>query len=384
MSFVYIYSKLGDNTANPDTVLVRQIEIVAQSGTNVGVAENAELFETADGEYYRMASATGGAGKPFYQVRSIILKDGTLVSTASVNLNYQIFNLRPVDSSGVATGDPNISIISFTPGLQFTTTRSYQVTSPDGTRTTISTTLEQLIAQYGGIRQFDTSPSAPGTAANWLLGDDALGVVCFAKGTMIATERGEVAVETLSCGDLVLTRDHGFQPINWIGTRTIPLSSSEGVSRFHPIRIEVGALGNGLPQKPLYVSQQHRILVRSKIAQRMFGVDEVLVPAKRLLEIEGISLVSDRSEVTYVHFLFEQHQVIYSNGAQTESLFTGPEVLKAVDEAARAEIIALFPELGEGNYLAQSVRVIPDGKFSKKLVRRHAKNSQALYESIVR
>lgn len=206
-------------------------------------------------------------------------------------------------------------------------------------------------------------------------------VVCFARGTRIETDSGEVPVEKLRVGDLVRTKDNGFKPIQWVGHREIDLRGDADQDRLRPIRISAGALGNDLPKQDLVVSPQHRILVKSRIAQRMMGCDEVLVPARKLLEIDGIDIVTDCDAVTYVHFLFDQHEVVYSNGAETESLFTGPETLKAVGAESRAEILSLFPELADMNYKARSARVIPSGKMARMLAIRHAKNGQSLYMS---
>ena len=63
-----------------------------------------------------------------------------------------------------------------------------------------------------------------------------------------------------------------------------------------------------------------------------------MVAAKHLLQVEGIDVVQDEDSVTYVHFLFDLHQIVESEGAETESLFTGPEALETVDSAGRVEI----------------------------------------------
>lgn len=197
--------------------------------------------------------------------------------------------------------------------------------------------------------------------------------VCFAAGTLIRTPQGEVAVETLAEGALVLTADHGPQPIRWIGRAEIDLTRNE---HLRPVRIARGALGGGLPLTDLTVSPQHRVLVRSKIAQRMFGAAEVLVAAKQLLALDGIALATDLDCVTYVHFLFDGHQVVWSNGAQTESLFTGPQALDSVGPAARAEIMQIFPELLTD--AAVPARLLVAGAPGRRMADRHARNGMAL------
>lgn len=202
---------------------------------------------------------------------------------------------------------------------------------------------------------------------------------CFVAGTRIETDTGLIAVEQIAQGDLVRTKDNGFKAVQWVGSKTVSLNASEASDRLRPVRIRAGALGTGLPERDLYVSQQHRVLVKSQIAERMTGADEVLIAARKLLEISGIDCVEECDEVTYVHLLFDQHEVVYSNGAETESLYTGPEALKAVGEGARTEILALFPELADMDYRAQSARIIPSGKMAKALADRHAKNEKPLY-----
>ncbi len=72
-----------------------------------------------------------------------------------------------------------------------------------------------------------------------------------------------------------------------------------------------------------------------------------------------------------------------SVGAETESLFTGPEALKTVDSAARVEILHLFPELASIDYdrLPEPVRPILSGRQGRKLANRHANNKKHLAQS---
>ena len=201
---------------------------------------------------------------------------------------------------------------------------------------------------------------------------------CFAAGTRIRTAAGEVAVEDLEVGDTVDTRDSGVQPIRWIGRRSLSAADLADNPKLRPIRIRAGALGPGQPARDLVVSPQHRILVRSSIAQRMFGTPEVLVAARQLCQIDGIDIANDLTEVTYVHLLFDAHEILFSNGAETESLYTGPEALAAVGPAAREEIFALFPELMTRDYRPHPARSLPSGRLARRLAVRHLRNGKAL------
>ena len=205
--------------------------------------------------------------------------------------------------------------------------------------------------------------------------------VCLARGTMIKTRKGDFPIETLCVGDQVLTMDHGYQPLRWIGSNALDAIDLTLQPKLKPIRIRADALGIGFPQQDLFVSPQHRILVRSVIAQRMFDTDEVLIPANKLLTLDGIDIVEDPSDgVEYFHMLFAAHEIVFSNGAPTESLFTGREAMKVVSAAAKREIEVLFPEISQPDFQPKPARFIPGkGKLMRKLAQRHLENKKPIY-----
>ena len=205
---------------------------------------------------------------------------------------------------------------------------------------------------------------------NYCPPDDWTPIPCFTTGVRLATSKGQRPVEKLAVGDLVLTADNGLQPVRWIGTRTLDAVDLAASPSLRPIRIRKGALGDRLPKRDLLVSPQHRMMVRSAVAQALFGTDEVLVAAKHLLSLDGVELAEDVTEVTYVHVLFDRHEVVYAEGAQSESLYTGEQALRAVGDSARAEIFALFPELAAGT--VPGARKFLTGRQGRDLAARHA------------
>lgn len=162
-----------------------------------------------------------------------------------------------------------------------------------------------------------------------------LGPACFTAGTRIRVPGGEVPIETLAPGDLVETLDHGAQPVRWIGRTTVA-----GAGDRAPVHIAAGALGNG---RALKVSPQHRMLVTGWKAEVLFGEAEVLVAARHMLGLPGVRQVPTE-QVEYVHLLFERHEIVFSEGAPSESFHPGSAMLDQ-DRALLVEIAGLFPEI---------------------------------------
>ena len=161
-------------------------------------------------------------------------------------------------------------------------------------------------------------------------------VPCFVAGTLIETATGQRPVEELGTGDLVWTLDRGLQPLRWSGQRTVA-----AVGAFAPVRVRANTFGD---HRTLMLSPQHRILVRDPLADLVFGTPEVLVAAKHLVNGNSVQTVEGGS-VTYVHLLFDQHEIILSNGLATESFLPGPQTLDAFEDDIIEEIVSLFPGL---------------------------------------
>lgn len=169
----------------------------------------------------------------------------------------------------------------------------------------------------------------------------------FTRGTLIATKRGEVPVEKLTLSDRPITMDDGYQPIRWIGARSLNAAQLAQAPELRPIRIRQGALGTNLPVRDLVVAPHHRVLVRSRLTRRLFQTDELLMPAKALLVLHGVEPEEAPEGVEYWNLLFDRHQVIFSQGAPTGSLFVGPEALAAASAELRAQLLALCPGLAD-------------------------------------
>lgn len=161
-------------------------------------------------------------------------------------------------------------------------------------------------------------------------------VPCFVAGTRIRTPQGYVAVEELQPGDLVVTKDDGAQPICWIGSRDV-----EGRGDFAPIHIRKNTFGH---HRALQLSPLHRVLVRDGLTEILFGDPEVLVAIKELINDHSVRQVPV-AQVTYVHLMFDKHQIVWAEGLETESFLPGPQIVNSFEQETMAEICAIFPEL---------------------------------------
>jgi hypothetical protein len=131
---------------------------------------------------------------------------------------------------------------------------------------------------------------------------------CFAEGTRILTIEGEVPVENLKVGDVAVLYDGQESPIIFIGTRFVNLARHARPDIARPVRIPAGALAGGVPARDLLVSPDHALFL-----------DDVLVPAKDL--VDGVMITQDKSfkTIRYYHVELEDHGILLAEGTPAES-----------------------------------------------------------------
>ncbi|QFU08951.1 hypothetical protein PARPLA_01914 [Rhodobacteraceae bacterium THAF1] len=219
------------------------------------------------------------------------------------------------------------------------------------------------------IGQFATDNNYVGIEGNDAELNDSNGVpICFGSDVAIFTSTGSKPAGEICVGDRVHTLDHGFQPVQWVGRITLESEELTRKPQHRPIRIKEGALGHGLPMRDMLLSPQHRVMVSSVIAERMFGATEVLVAAKHLLSLPGVEVATDVTQITYVHFLCRGHEILMAEGCLAETLFWGSEAQKSLSSAAQTEIMSLMQPPTE------PARTIARGRRGKRLAERHAQN----------
>ena len=200
-------------------------------------------------------------------------------------------------------------------------------------------------------------------------------LLCFSADAKIRTPEGAVRAGDLQVGNMVVTRDHGAQPIRWITRREVSRAEMRDDPNLTPIRIAPNTFGPGLPSEPLLLSPQHRVLVRSAISQRMFGEPEALIAIKHMQGYPGIGGAEGLSSVVYIHFALGRHEVIFANELQTETLFPGEMVLSRypAEDQARLRTIYASEKVAPARYFASRGE-------AQTFVRRHLKNRRPLID----
>jgi hypothetical protein len=192
----------------------------------------------------------------------------------------------------------------------------------------------------------DFFDAAGGYLGRMFFADIEAVIPCFAAGTLIDTPDGPRPIEAICPGDLVLTRDDGPQVVSWVGHRSLGLADLLESPALQPVELAPDALGPMEPDRPLRLSPQHRILMTGARCELLFGEDEVLVPAAHLAGRPGIRKVL--APVTYVHLMFDRHQIVRTSGVWSESFQPGHMVVSAMPDPQREEIFRLFPQLVPG------------------------------------
>jgi hypothetical protein len=166
--------------------------------------------------------------------------------------------------------------------------------------------------------------------------------VSFARGTLITLGDGsQRAVEALAVGDMILTRDHGRQPLRWLGRATL-----RAVGAFAPVVIGKGVLGNSAD---LVVSQHHRLFLYLRRRDPGVPTAEVLIQARHLVDGEAVWR-REGGFVDYFSLVFERHEIIYAEGIPVESLLVNDATVPRLPSGLAEEVRAGMPGMEQSQH----------------------------------
>ncbi len=168
----------------------------------------------------------------------------------------------------------------------------------------------QQFGTVSGTATVSQAATATTTASSEVLMSAAVQAVCFASGTRIRTLRGDVAVEALAVGDLVITASGAPRSIRWLGHRTIDCRRHPRPAEVLPVRIAAHAFAPSKPARDLVVSPGHSLCVDA--------LGEMLMPASALINGTTIAQI-EVERVTYWHVELDAHEIVLAENLPAES-----------------------------------------------------------------
>ena len=212
--------------------------------------------------------------------------------------------------------------------------------------------------------------------AQYLSGDDFTfpGVmVCVCRGTPVLTATGYRPVESLKAGDMLQTLSGELKRILWADSSRLDPASLDLLPNMRPIRIRANALGAGYPSSDLELSPQHRIYVNGRGIEATAGVGTGLIAAKHLVGLPGVEVVGDAETVDYFHILLPDHDVIWTAGLPTESMYIGPYTAARLNPSHRRALQALYPDFATRfRNGAETPFSLLKGKVARQILRKRA------------
>jgi hypothetical protein len=170
----------------------------------------------------------------------------------------------------------------------------------------------------------------------------------FARGTLISTPHGPMAIEDLCPGDLVDTVSGDPEPVVWIGStsfspaQTLPNSSLTGLIRVIADGYsKSGALGD------LVLGPNARVLQSRPSLEQIIGVKSVLTPARDLEDGHSAFMVTPPCTVRLFHVRLQRHAAIYAGGRPVETYHPGKGIEDLLGENMRSLFLSLFPNVDQ-------------------------------------
>ncbi|WP_138421486.1 Hint domain-containing protein [Maritimibacter alexandrii] len=192
---------------------------------------------------------------------------------------------------------------------------------------------EGRATDYSDNKSFGTSSLRMENTDRNSFSYDNTGIICFLKGTMISTPKGETPVERLRVGDLVSTLDNGMQPIAWIGSREVSKEEMAAQDELRPVLISEGVFG---ATRKLFVSRHHALLIHQDFLASAGHVSK---------HVRGVRVAHGKRKAVYFHIMLSKHEVIFSNGVPSESFYPVIQAMRMLEPKCHDQLLRSFPDL---------------------------------------
>lgn len=168
----------------------------------------------------------------------------------------------------------------------------------------------------------------------------------FARGTVLMTDEGPVAVEDLVPGSRVMTLEGGFSRLMWVGSMTIfPPHAVDGVEPALMTRITADAFGLGRPTPDLILGPRARILLRDQRFTSATGIGAAYAPAASFIDGVSIIEVTPIAPIPVYHIVLENQGSVRAAGLEVESYHPGTAFSESADAQLAELFLALFPHM---------------------------------------
>lgn len=168
----------------------------------------------------------------------------------------------------------------------------------------------------------------------------------FARGTLLPSVRGPVAVEDLLPGDYLQTSE-GNQPVLWIGSTTyVPGIEDDASTLASLARITAEAFGAGSPLTDVLVGPAARMVLRRDRLKSLLGQDRVLVPVTDFADGDRIVQVTPGGAVQLYHLMVPRHGTLRVGGIEMETYHPGKAITRPLPDALRGLFLGMFPNIG--------------------------------------
>jgi len=197
------------------------------------------------------------------------------------------------------------------------------------------------LAPDGGI--LDSTRLAPATP----LFEEAFSAL--ARGSVIATEAGPVAVEDLAPGMRAITAEGRAETITWIGAMMIYPGAENGREVEEQVtltRITAEAFGAGKPLPDVVLGPRARLCLRDPRLKRLTGLDAAYVPARAFIDGVSVIEVTPAAPVMVYHVVLERHGSLKVAGLDVEAFHPGEGIERMIDPRMLSLFEAQFPQLG--------------------------------------
>lgn len=183
----------------------------------------------------------------------------------------------------------------------------------------------------------------------------------FLRGTRITMADGsQRPIETLHPGEMVLTRDHGRQPLRWLGQATLRAAGA-----FAPVIIGKGVLGNA---SDLAVSPHHRIFLYLRDRAPGLPTAEILVQAKHLVNGDTVWR-REGGFADYFSLAFDRHEIVYAEGIPAESLLVSAATVTRLPPGLGDDLRARFPALSQSQHFGTEANADLAGEVARRAAR---------------